>query len=107
MSPGNDRIRPAQADSVSNSVPTTTDSVYDVRAVCEAYVVLVQTTDEKMRRRVMLSLHSAEKAVRRAELRGHSAELVLCRLIPVLPEPEDTSPSYFRLPIGGDDDHRR
>ena len=48
-----------------------------------AYAVLVTSTDNKCRRRLFLSLHSAEKAIQRAEARGHFAELELCRVVVV------------------------
>ena len=104
MSPGNDRIRPAQADSLSISTPTS--AFYDaVRAACEAYAVVVVTEqpDGELRyaRRIYLSLHSSQKALKRAVQRGQRAELVLCRL-PPLPEPGESAPTYFRLPLGGD-----
>lgn len=44
------------------------------------YVVVVETSDERMRRRVYLNLPSAQKAVARAEERGHEARLYLARL---------------------------
>lgn len=93
MSPVDDRVRPTgEVGADSEPVKASAASVY---------VVLVRTSDEKMRRRVMLSLHAAEKAARRAELRGHTAELVLCRLTQ-LPQPEEPTPTYFRLPFDGD-----
>lgn len=44
------------------------------------YVVVVETSDERMRRRVYLNLPSAQKAVVRAQDRGHEARLYLARL---------------------------
>ena len=44
------------------------------------YVVVAETTDNRMRRRVYLNLPSAQKAVARAEARGHCARLLLARL---------------------------
>lgn len=44
------------------------------------YVVVVETSDDRMRRRVYLNLPSAQKAVARAEDRGHEARLYLARL---------------------------
>lgn len=49
----------------------------------QAFVILVLTPQGKCRRKVYLSLHSAALAVQRAEGRGQSARLVLCRLEPV------------------------
>ena len=44
------------------------------------YVVVVETSDERMRRRVYLNLPGAQKAVQRAQERGHEARLFLARL---------------------------
>lgn len=44
------------------------------------YVVVVETSDDRMRRRVYLNLPSAQKAVQRAQERGHEARLYLARL---------------------------
>ena len=44
------------------------------------YVVVVESTDERMRRRVYLNLPSAQRAVVRAQDRGHEARLYLARL---------------------------
>jgi hypothetical protein len=55
----------------------------DVTALCAAYAVLVEAPGEKYVRRVFLSLYSATQAVRRAQMRGRSARMVLCQLIPV------------------------
>ena len=44
------------------------------------YVVVVETSDDRMRRRVYLNLPSAQKAVTRAQDRGHEARLFLARL---------------------------
>lgn len=115
---GNDRRRPvAQAASESNNVVAASSPFYAaVRASCEAHAVVVVTEEpdgeQRYARRLYLSLHSAQKALKRAEKRGRRAELVLCRLTP-LPESDDSAstdeagPTYFRLPIGGEDDHRR
>ena len=44
------------------------------------YVVVVETSDDRMRRRVYLNLPSAQKSVQRAQERGHEARLYLARL---------------------------
>ncbi|MGO1629458.1 MAG: hypothetical protein ACTHX2_11635 [Microbacterium sp.] len=49
----------------------------------EALVVLVEDRSGNYRRRLYLSLRSAERAVERANARGADARLVLCRLEPV------------------------
>lgn len=72
------------------SVRSAESSVGDLGAICEAYVIAVVTEsavsdidEPKRSRRIYLSLHSASKAVQRAELRGQRASLILCRLVPV------------------------
>jgi hypothetical protein len=47
------------------------------------YVIVVKGGDERLRRRVFLSLHSAVRAVERARERGDAATLELCRVLPV------------------------
>ena len=86
MSPGDDRGRPGEEAAQSNTNTTTKPFYADPAAMCEAYAVVVTIAAEeatKTVRRLYLSLHSAEKAVRRAEIRGSRAALVLCRLTPV------------------------
>lgn len=54
-------------------------------AALKGYAVLVSVpgaTDSRIRRRLFLSLHSAQRAVGRAEERGLEAQLLLVRLIP-------------------------
>lgn len=51
--------------------------------IAGAYVAIVTTTHGHHRRRVFLSLHSAEKAIRRARAAGHTADIVLCELRPI------------------------
>lgn len=55
----------------------------DLSLYVDTYAVIVETTDLKHRRRVYLSLHSAEKAADRARAAGHRAELFLVRMTPV------------------------
>lgn len=55
----------------------------DVSSWCNAFVVLVLTPRGKYRRRVYLSLHSADKALARAAAQGQPARMVLCWLTPV------------------------
>jgi hypothetical protein len=45
--------------------------------------VLVTSTDDTCCRRLFLSLHAAEKAIQRAEARGHQATLVLRKVVAV------------------------
>lgn len=53
-----------------------------IEAACAAYVVLLVNPTGKYVRRVYLSLHSSQAALRRAQERGQPAHLVLCRLTP-------------------------
>jgi hypothetical protein len=46
------------------------------------HVVVYEDAEGRSSRRVYLSLHSASAAVARAEKRGVSASLVLCRIVP-------------------------
>lgn len=62
-------------------LPLATDSALIDRA--EAIVVLVQDKAGRYRRRVFLTLASAERAVDQAAARGVDAQVVLCRLTPV------------------------
>ncbi|WP_106215695.1 hypothetical protein [Kineococcus rhizosphaerae] len=49
------------------------------------FVLLVQYPNS-VRRRVFLSLSSAERHAARAEELGHAAEIVLCKVAPLTPE---------------------
>lgn len=53
-----------------------------VLAATAGYAVLVETGEGRYRRRLFLTLASAERAVDRARDRGHYAHMVLCRIIP-------------------------
>ena len=68
----------------STTATGSTSSIVASTVPDAAYLVVVSTSDARNRRRPFLSLHSAEKAVERAESRGHAASLHLCRLVPVL-----------------------
>lgn len=68
--------RPVNTTLASSTVTAPAD------ALAEAFAVVV-TTERGARRRLYLSLHSAQKAVQRAAGRGAHAELVLVRLVPV------------------------
>ena len=48
-----------------------------------AFVVVVQVGEDRLRRRIFLSLAAAQHAVERAQDRGHEAQVVLCQLQPV------------------------
>lgn len=96
MSPGKQAPRTREARPLgkgSGSLEGVADAapiLGDLAAVREAYVIAVVTettpvdgADPARSRRTYLSLHSATKAVRRAEQRGQRAALILCRLVPV------------------------
>jgi hypothetical protein len=51
--------------------------------VTGVHVVVVETPAGKYRRRVYLSLDSAQRAADRAIMSGHPAHVVLCQLMPV------------------------
>lgn len=63
---------------LQESTVTATDHAPDL----PAFVVLMNTRNDRVRRYVYLSLHSAAAAVERARDRGMDAELVLCELRP-------------------------
>lgn len=72
------------------SVPRSTDrdqprlSPVDAAGIIDGAIVLVvQVAADRYRRRVFLTVASAERAARRARARGHAAEVVLARLAPV------------------------
>ena len=76
---------PEPTHSISTAIKTETSlATAGDGSALHAHVVIVSSTDAKARRRVYLSLHSAERAVERAQARGHAATLHLCRLVPVL-----------------------
>lgn len=65
--------------------PTTSHDTPDhdqVRAAATGYAVLVETGEGRYRRRLFLTLASAERAVNRARDRGKYAYLVLVTLTP-------------------------
>ena len=51
-------------------------------AAARGYCVIVTSSEGKYRRRLYLSLHSAEKAVQRAKARGLYAAMVLAVIVP-------------------------
>ena len=68
------------ACSNGSSIPEPAQSVLD-----GALVITVVTTiaPDQQRRRIFYTIKSAERAVQRAALKGHHADIVLCRLEPV------------------------
>lgn len=70
------------AEISAGDVPILTDS--DVRGLVDGvHVVVVRTSEGRHRRRVLLNLPAAQRAVDRAILNGHSAHMVLCQLVVV------------------------
>jgi len=70
-------------DADNTSVPPNAD-IHTVAAL-KGYAVLVRVpaaSDARIRRRLYLSLHSAQRAVERAEERGLEAHLLLVRMTP-------------------------
>lgn len=67
----------------AGSIPIVAVNPDDLTYYGRALVVLVEDKNGKYRRRLYLSLRSAERAVERANARGADARLVLCRLEPV------------------------
>lgn len=59
-----------------------TPSEADLFGAARGYCVVVRTDHGKFRRRLYLSLHSAEKAVQRAKARGVYAAMVLAVIVP-------------------------
>lgn len=80
------RIRPSaetEADprEIISSLPLAADSEMIARA--DALVALVQDKRGRYRRRVFLTLASAERAVDHARARGVDAQVVLVQLVPI------------------------
>ncbi len=79
------RIRPsakeAETQKIAPILPLATDPAMIARA--DALVALVEDKHGRYRRRVFLTLASAERAVALARARGADAQVVLVRLTPV------------------------
>jgi len=78
--PGEDR---AASETTGADVITKIADPADITGRLDVHAVLVVTPAGNVRRRLYLSLHSAEKAAARATAAGHRAELHLCRVVPV------------------------
>lgn len=65
------------------SLPASAVNVSAIGLVSGVHVIVVETPAGKYRRRVFLSLDSAQKAADRAIMAGHPAQLILCQLMPV------------------------
>jgi len=70
-----------RSDSSVAHLPQAADAAMIARA--EAIVVLVADRRGRYRRRVFLTLASAQRACEQAAARGVDAQIVLCRLSPV------------------------
>ena len=76
---------PASNEGASNNhqaAPDSTPRRDSVLAAAAGYAVLVETGEGRYRRRLFLTLASAERAVNRARARGRYAYLVLVTLTP-------------------------
>lgn len=89
--PGNERRpehEPGAAESfggdLTSVVPTT---LRHPKAIAAGYAVLLLRSDDRVTRQVYLSLHSATKALERAEAKGRAASMVLVELVPVTAAP--------------------
>lgn len=80
------------ADSRTATPPTTLD---DPRAIAAGWAVLMVRRDDRVSRQVYLSLHTAIRALKRAEASGRDARMVLVELVPAT-----HAPVYL---LGGDD----
>lgn len=85
--PAGNRGTSKQVRADLTNTPSLTDPVDEVTAqlaVHGVYVAVVHVRTEngapRWSRRIYLSLHSAQKAVDRAHMRGHRAYVVLCQL---------------------------
>ncbi|TDT30882.1 hypothetical protein [Naumannella halotolerans] len=84
------RSRPAgnRAANKINAGTGSTYSVVDLDAMAAqvdgAFVVLVRVADDRYRRRVFLTVKSAENHARKAQQRGQDARIFLCELKPLV-----------------------
>ena len=69
--------------SIVNPAPMTATDATSLPTAVPAYLVLLVGRSGTQLRKPYLSLHSAEQALRRAQVRGQQAHLVLCKLAPV------------------------
>ncbi|MEW9263342.1 hypothetical protein AB1207_01150 [Kineococcus endophyticus] len=53
-------------------------------AVSNIFVVAVRVDGDHLRRRIYLSLSAAQRAAERAEARGKTADIILCKVTPVV-----------------------
>ena len=97
MSTGNERQSRPEANRAAKDVSddTGTITLTDPQALAHGHAVLVSTPSGRWSRRLYLSLHSADKAMQRAQDRGQVAHCVLVELVPV--------PGAAPVVVGGDD----
>lgn len=83
--PPNDKSRPGEKAAPAENLNDNANVhlANDISRAADAFVILVLTPQGKFRRRVYLSLHSAEKAFRHTVTAGKPAHLVMCHLTPV------------------------
>jgi len=65
------------------SLSATTDRTTAAALVTGVHVVVVETNQDRHRRRVYFNLPSAQRAADRAIMAGHPAHVILCQLLPV------------------------
>lgn len=74
----------AAVNLATKSIPAAPDYYTEAAAhVIGAFVAVVESSHGTPRRRVFLTLAAAEKAILRARMAGHRANVVLCNLLPV------------------------
>lgn len=81
--PEGDRTPSKISHGDNTSVAAHPDMITAKAIVSGVHVVVVRTGRGRYRRRVYFNLPSAQRAADRAVMAGHSAEIVLCRLMPV------------------------
>jgi len=93
--PPDGEIRGAKSVCHDSSILPEITGLLSVHAIAHCHAVLVSTPNGRWSRRLYLSLHSADKAMRRAKDRGQAAQCVLVELVPV--------PGVPVTVVGGDD----
>lgn len=74
--------RLAARDQDTEPAPAPRLSHAEIETSLPLYVIVTKSPTDRINRRVYLSLHSAVKAVQRAEQRGNAAELTMMRCAP-------------------------
>ncbi len=73
----------AAVNLATNTIPARADKITAAALVTGVHVVVVETAGGRYRRRVYFNLPGAQRAADRAVIAGHSAHVILCRLMPV------------------------